>query len=113
VDSNSEIQGYNMHSMLYFHRKFSSGVTTAKKLNRRQACWALHLAQFDFLLYHCLRCTIGKLDVLLRRANHESGALDNENIVLLQLEFLAVCALEGVELTGVEQKILSDICKGN
>jgi len=65
------------------------------------------------LLYHCLRCTIGKLDVLSRRANHESGASDNENIVLLQLEFLAVCALEGVELTGVEQKILSDICKGN
>jgi len=24
-----------------------------------------------------------------------------------------VCALEGVELTGVEQKILSDICKRN
>jgi len=24
-----------------------------------------------------------------------------------------VCALEGVELTGVEQKILSDIRKGN
>jgi len=34
-------------------------------------------------------------------------------IVLLQPEFLAVCALEGVELTGIEQKILSDIRKGN
>jgi len=56
---------------------------------------------------------MGKLDALLRRANHGNGASDNENVVLLQPEFLAVRALEGVELTGVEQKILSDICKGN
>jgi len=47
------------------------------------------------------------------RADHRNRTSDNENVVLLQLEFLAVYALEGVELTGVEQKILSDICKGN
>jgi len=29
VDSNSEIQGYNMYPMLHFHRKFSSSVTVA------------------------------------------------------------------------------------
>jgi len=86
---------------------------TAKKLNRRQARWSLHLARFDFLLHHCPECTMGKLDALSRRADHGNRALDNENIVLLQLEFLVVCALEGVELTGVEQKILSDICKRN
>jgi len=45
---------------------------------------------------------MGKLDALSRRADHGNGASDNENIVLLQLEFLAVRALEGVELTGVE-----------
>jgi len=56
---------------------------------------------------------MGKLDALSRRADHGNGAFDNENVVLLRLEFLAVCALEGVELTGVEQKILSDIRKGN
>jgi len=27
VDSNSEIQGYNVYPMLHFHRKFSSGIT--------------------------------------------------------------------------------------
>jgi len=54
-----------------------------------------------------------KLDALSRRANHRNGASDNENIVLLRLEFLAVRALEGVELAGIEQKILSDIRKGN
>jgi len=56
---------------------------------------------------------MGKPDALSRRADHGNGASDNENIVLLRPEFLAVRALEGVELTGVEQKILSDIRKGN
>jgi len=56
---------------------------------------------------------MGKLDTLSRRADHENRASDNENIVLLRLEFLVVHALEGVELTGIEQKILSDIRKGN
>jgi len=56
---------------------------------------------------------MGKPDALSRRANHGNRALDNENIVLLWPEFLAVRALEEVELAGVEQKILSDIHKGN
>jgi len=86
---------------------------TAKKLNCRQAHWSLHLARFDFLLYHRPGRTMGKLDALLMRADHRNRASDNENIVLLRPEFLAMRALEGVELTGVEQKILSDIRKGN
>jgi len=85
----------------------------AKKLNRRQARWSLHLARFDFLLHHCPGHTMGKPDTLSRRADHGNRASDNENVVLLRPEFLAVRALEEVELTGVEQKILSDICKGN
>jgi len=56
---------------------------TAKKLNRHQACWSLHLARFDFLLHHHPGCTMGKLDALLRRADHRNGASDNENVVLL------------------------------
>jgi len=86
---------------------------TAKKLNRHQARWSLHLARFDFLLHHRPGRTMGKPDALSRRADHRNGALDNENIVLLRPEFLVVRALEGVELTGIEQKILSDIHKGN
>jgi len=86
---------------------------TAKKLNRHQARWSLHLARFDFLLHHYPGRTMGKPDALSRKADHRNGASDNKNIVLLRPEFLAVCALEGVELTGVEQKILSNIHKGN
>jgi len=55
----------------------------AKKLNCRQACWSLHLARFDFLLHHRPEHAMGKLDVLSRRADHENGASDNENVVLL------------------------------
>jgi len=85
----------------------------AKKLNRCQARWSLYLAKFDFLLHHHPGCTMGKPDALSRRADHRNRASDNENVVLLRPEFLAVHALEGVELMGVEQKILSDIRKGN
>ena len=55
----------------------------AKKLNRRQVHWSLHLARFDFLLHHCPGHTMGKPDTLLRRANHRNRASDNKNIVLL------------------------------
>jgi len=55
----------------------------AKKLNRHQARQSLHLARFDFLLHYHPRCTIGKPDTLLRRANYRNRASDNENIVLL------------------------------
>jgi len=73
----------------------------------------LYLARFNFLLHHCPRYTMDKPDALSRGADHRNGASDNENIVLLQPEFLVVCTLEGVELIGIEQKILSDIHKGN
>jgi len=85
----------------------------AKKLNCHQARWSLHLARFDFLLHHHPRHTMDKPNTLSRRADHGNRASDNENVVLLRLEFLAVRVLEGVELTGVEQKILFDIRKGN
>jgi len=132
IEQNYEI--YNKEMLTIIHaleewRHFLEGVThlveiwtdhknleyfiTAKKLNHRQAHWSLYLARFDFLLHHHPGCTMGKPDILSRRADHRNGASDNENIVFLRLEFLMVCALEGVELTGVEQKILSNIHKGN
>jgi len=85
----------------------------AKKLNCQQARWSLHLARFNFLFHHHLGYTMGKPGTLSRRADHGNGASDNKNIVLLQPEFLAMHTLEGVELTGIEQKILSNIRKRN
>jgi RNase H-like domain found in reverse transcriptase len=43
---------------------------SAKKLNRRQACWSLFLARFDFLLHHRPVKSMGKPDALSRRADH-------------------------------------------
>jgi len=62
----------------------------AKKLNRRQAHWSLYLAHFDFKLTHRPGCCMGKPDTLLWRLDHGKGASDNENVVLLQLELLAI-----------------------
>jgi len=56
---------------------------TVKKLNCCQAHWSLHLARFNFLLYYCPRHTMGKLDALLRRADHGNRASNNENVILL------------------------------
>jgi len=132
VEQNYEIHDKEMLAIIWAleeWRHFLEGVThlveiwtdhknleyfmMAKKLNCCQACWSLHLARFNFLLHHRPEHAMGKPDTLSRRADHGNGASDNENVVLLQLEFLAVCALEGVELTGVELKILSNIHKGN
>jgi len=86
---------------------------TAKKLNRRQARWSLYLARFDFkLTYRPGRC-IGKPDALSRRPDHGKGASDNEDMVLLRPELLAIQALEGVQMEGPEKDILKEIRQGN
>jgi transposase InsO family protein len=86
---------------------------TARKLNRRQARWSLILARFDFKMHHRPGRSMGKADALSRRADHGSGAKDNENITLLSPERLAIRALEGVAVTGEEQTLLKDIRKFN
>ena len=49
----------------------------AKKLNCQQARWSHTLAQFDFVLHHRPRKSMGKLDALSRCADHGSGSEDN------------------------------------
>jgi len=86
---------------------------TAKKLNRRQARWFLYLACFDFKLTHHLGRCMGKPNVLSWRLDHGKRASDNENVVLLRLELLAIRALEGVQMEGPEKNILREIRQGN
>jgi len=85
---------------------------TAKKLNRRQARWSLLLAQFDFIMHHHPRKSMGKTDALSCWSNHRTGSEDNDNMVLLTLNFFVVQALEGLEAAGEERGILKDIQKG-
>jgi len=75
---------------------------TAKKLNRRQARWSLYLARFDFKLIHCPGRSMGKPDALSQRPDHGKGASDNEDVILLRPELIAVRALEGLRLEGLE-----------
>ena len=74
----------------------------AKKLNHRQAQWSLYLACFDFKLVHRPGCSMGKPDALSRRPDHGKGASNNEDVVLLRPELIAVRALKGLHLEGPE-----------
>jgi len=56
---------------------------------------------------------MGKPDALSRRLDHGKGASDNKDIVLLRPELLAIQALEGVQMEGLERDILKEICQGN
>ena len=86
---------------------------TAKELNRRQARWSLYLARFDFKLIHHSGRSMGKLDTLLQRPDHGKGASDNEDVILLRPELIAVRALEGLRLEGLERDMLREIRQGN
>jgi len=56
---------------------------------------------------------MGKPDTLSQRPDHGKGASDNEDVVLLRPELLAIRALEGVQMEGLEKGILREIHQGN
>ena len=85
---------------------------SAKKLNRRQARWALYLSRFDFHLEHKARSLMAKANTLLRCADLKKGIeSDNKDIMLLKPEFFHVRALRQGHLLieGEEEKLLSRI----
>ena len=55
---------------------------------------------------------MGKPDTLSCQADHDSGSSDNENMILLTPDRVAICALQGLEVIREEQDILKDIQKG-
>jgi len=86
---------------------------TTKKLNRCQARWSLYLARFDFKLIHRPGRSMGKPDTLSWRLDHGKGTSDNEDVVFLRPELIAVQALEGLHLEGLERDMLREIHQGN
>jgi len=56
---------------------------------------------------------MGKPNALSQRPDHGKGASDNEDVVLLRPELLAIRALEGVQMERPEKNILKEICQGN
>jgi hypothetical protein len=58
----------NHKNLLYF--------TTTRTLNRRQACWSIFLADFDFEIQYQPGTQQGKADALSRRSEYELRAGD-------------------------------------
>jgi len=56
---------------------------------------------------------MGKPNALSQKPDHRTGTSNNEGITLLYPELFAICILERVELTEVEQKVLSEIYYSN
>ena len=82
----------------------------AQKLNRRQACWALYLSQFDFTLKHVPGTKIGKADGLSRRSDWKVGVeRDNENQVFIKDNW--ICSMQEVVVEGPEVDIVEKIKK--
>src|SRR3954454_11958600 len=67
------------HSLTYFGKP--------QKLNRRQARWVTELAQFSFTLKHRPGRLNSKADLLSRRADHDMGQNDNQDITVLKGEW--------------------------
>ena len=60
-------------------------------------------------MHHRPGKSMGKADALSRRADHGTGAGDNDNIVLLRPDVFAVRAMEGVTFEGEEREVVRDI----
>ena len=56
---------------------------------------------------------MGKPDTLLWRPDHSKGTSDNEDVVLLRPELIAVQALKELHLKEPERDMLREICQGN
>jgi hypothetical protein len=81
----------------------------AKKLNQRQACWALYLSRFDFEMVNKPGASMGKADALSRRPDHKEGVENNnKKVTLLKPEFFAIQVLQQGHLLidGAEKGIL-------
>ena len=84
----------------------------AQKLNQRQARWALYLSRFSFILKHVLGSKIGKADSLSRRPDQEIGVKkDNEDKILVKLEWLEVRRSEVVEIIVDRVDLLEEVRK--
>ena len=106
------VEGAEHRCEIWMDHKNLEYFMTAKKLNCRQARWSPLLACFDFVMHHRPGKSMGKTDVLSRRADHGSGAGDNDNIVLLTPNLFTIRALEGLHIVGEERDIMREIQRG-
>ena len=81
-----------------------------QKLNRRQACQALYLSRFDFILKHVLGIQMEKVDKLSRQPDQKIGTKkNNKNQVFIRDSWL--CNLYEVIIDRPEVYIVEKIKK--
>ena len=61
---------------------------------------------FNFILYHCLNKSIGKLDTLSQRLDYRDISHDNEDMILLKLEYLTVYTIKEIVIEEEEYSLL-------
>ena len=82
----------------------------AQKLNRREARQALYLMSFNFMLKHVPGSKMEKVDSLSKRPDQKvKVGKDNENEILVKLEWLKVRKIEKVEVIIEEMDLLKKV----
>ena len=79
LGAKQEFEIFTDHKNLEYFRK-------PQKLNRRQARWVTEMQEFHFTLHHKPGKQMTKADFLSRRAGHERGENDNEEVIVLKPE---------------------------
>ena len=79
VGAKETVEIWTDHKNLQYFRQ-------PQKLNRRQARWAVEMADYDFTLHHKPGPQMLKVDLLSRRADHQHGKDDNADVTLLKAE---------------------------
>jgi len=104
------LEGVQFKFEIWMDHKNLEYVMKVQKLNRRQACWALYLSQFDFTLKHVPGMRMGKADGLSRRPDWKIGVdKDNQNQVIIKDNWIR--NLQEVVIEGPEVDIIAKIKK--
>ncbi len=80
------------HQNLQYFRK-------PQKVNRRQARWITELAEYHFTLHHKAGTANKKADLLSRRADHNQGQDNNDQVVVLSPEHFRAMIMPTIEET--------------
>lgn len=99
MGAKQEFEIWTDHQNLQFFRR-------PQMVNRRQAWWVSELANYHFTLHHKPGKMNLKADLLSRRADHETGEDDNENVTILKPEYF-----RQVELITEDNDFLTRACQ--
>ncbi len=80
------------HQNLQYFRK-------PQKVNRRQARWITELAEYHFTLHHKADTANKKADLLSRRADHDQGQDNNDQVIVLSPEHFKAMIMPTIKET--------------